>query len=224
MRLVIFDMDGTLLDSQQHILEAQRTAFTTLGLPVPSREASLSIVGLSLDEAFRTLAGPQAPIERLAEAYKDAWLTLRTAPGFRDALYTGARDLVQDLAARPDTRLAIATGKSRRGVDRVLASQEWRHTFASVQTADTHPSKPHPSMIVAALADTGVAAPAAVMIGDTTFDVEMAVAAGVPAIGVTWGFHPRAALEAAGAAHIVDTFADLRRLLLLPASETAHGQ
>jgi phosphoglycolate phosphatase len=107
----------------------------------------------------------------------------------------------------------LATGKSRRGVDRLVLAQGWHNTFATIQTADTHPSKPHPSMIEAARAEVGAAPEATVMIGDTTFDIEMAVAAGVAAIGVAWGYHPPAALHAAGAREVARDFAELQAIL-----------
>ncbi len=213
MRLILFDLDGTLLDSREHILATQARAFASLGLPAPEPERSLAVVGLSLDEAFTALVGADGPIAELRRAYTEAWTAMRGEPGYRELLYPGAGETVAALKARPDTLLGIATGKSRRGVDRVLAAQGWEATFATIQTADGHPSKPHPSMIRTALAETGVAAADAVMIGDTTFDMAMARAAGVTPLAVTWGFHDVAALRAAGAAACVETFAALRAFL-----------
>ncbi len=217
LRLVIFDVDGTLVDSQHHIVAAQARAFAANGLPAPSRMAALSVVGLSLPEAFRTLVGPEGPVEGLCRAYRDAWTALRRSPGFSETLYPGAAETVRDLAARTGTRLAIATGKSRAGVERLLDAQRWHGVFATIQTADDHPSKPDPSMIRAALADTGAAADSAVMIGDTSFDMAMARTAGVRALGVAWGYHDASALVAAGAERVVGDFANLRGALGLPA-------
>ena len=208
LRLILFDLDGTLLDSREHILATQARAFATLGLPAPEPERSLAVVGLSLDEAFVALVGADGPIADLRRAYAEAWTAMRTEPGYRELLYPGATETIAALAARPDTLLGIATGKSRRGVDRVLASQGWGETFATIQTADGHPSKPHPSMILAALAATGVVAADAVMVGDTTFDMAMAKAA-----CVTRGFHDVAALRAVGAAACVETFGALMAFL-----------
>ena len=213
LRLIIFDVDGTLVDSQHEIVEAQARAFAAHGLPAPGRSKALSVVGLSLTEAFTALAGPACPIDSLAESYKAAWTDLRLKPGYSDTLYPGAAETIAALAAARDIALGIATGKSRRGIDRVLAAQGWETTFATIQTSDTHPSKPHPSMIETAMSETGATPRETLMIGDTTYDIEMAVAAGVRPIGVAWGYHEPAALAACGAITIADTFEALRAIL-----------
>jgi phosphoglycolate phosphatase len=213
LKLVIFDVDGTLIDSQEFILEAQRRAFASLGLARPSRETSLSIVGLSLTEAFTRLAGATAPVEQLARAYRDAWTALRADPAFSDPLFPGAREAVEGLARRDDLMLGIATGKSRRGVMHLFDRFGWHAYFATVQTADEHPSKPAPDMILTALAETGIDPNLAFMIGDTSYDMEMARSAGVRAIGVDWGYHPQAQLREAGAERIVTDFAALLELI-----------
>lgn len=210
MRLIIFDVDGTLVDSQNSIVEAQAMAFAAHGLAPVSRERALSVVGLSLPEAFRELAGADGPTASLCDAYKEAWTVLRQRPDYAEQLYPGAADTVAAFADRPDLRIGLATGKSRKGVDRLLAAFGWQRTFATVQTADDHPSKPHPSMLLAALRDTGVDAVDAIMVGDTTFDMTMAVSAGVAPIGVAWGYHPAAALRASGARAVAEDFAALR--------------
>ncbi len=216
MHLILFDVDGTLVDSQHHIIEAQAMAFAAHGMAPPTRERSLSVVGLSLIEAFCELAGPHGPAASLAEAYRDAWTSLRQRPGYAEVLYPGVNDLLLALAPRGDVRLGIATGKSRRGVERLLEAQDWRPLFATVQTADDHPSKPDPSMLLAALAETGIAAERATMVGDTSYDMAMALAAGVRPIGVDWGYHEPAALLTSGAAAVAGDMEALRVLLEEP--------
>ena len=213
MQLIIFDVDGTLVDSQHDIVKAQGRAFAAHGLPAPSRERALSVVGLSLPEAFAALAGPDAPVESLSRAYKEAWTELRMRPGYEEVLYPGAGSLVADLARRPDVLLGLATGKSRRGVDRLLKARGWGETFATIQTADEHPSKPHPSMVLTALAETGFDPADARVIGDTSYDMAMARAAGVRGIGVAWGYHEGWMLLDAGAERVVADMAALRSCL-----------
>lgn len=179
---------------------------------MPDRDAILSIVGLSLPLAMRELA-PEADdvtLARMVEAYKEAFHTHRLAQGAAASpLYPGAEEAVRRLGARADVTLAIATGKSRRGLDALLAGWDFADLFVSTQSADDHPSKPHPSMVMSCLEETGVNAPDAVVIGDTTYDMEMARAARCKSIGVSWGYHGREALIGAGAATVLDNFGQL---------------
>lgn len=215
LRLVIFDVDGTLVDSQADILAAMTHAFVQAGKEAPSREAVLSIVGLSLDRAIALLA-PDLPAEthdKMVEWYKEAYVALRAKIGATQSspLYPGALQVLETLQAQPETLLGVATGKSRRGLDKLLEAHGMERMFITQQVSDHHPSKPHPSMIRQALTETGLEAHQAVMIGDTSFDMEMAAAAGVAGIGVSWGYHAREALSRAR--HVIDRFEALPPLL-----------
>lgn len=205
-RLVVFDVDGTLVDSQAHILGAMELAYAGQGLAMPVREAVLSIVGLSLPQAFMRLM-PDADhvlIERLVAGYKASFNALRA--GDVSPLYPGARAALHALRARADVLMGVATGKSRRGLDHVMAAHDLGGYFLTTQVADDHPSKPHPSMLHATLRETGASAKSAVMIGDTSYDIEMGRAAGFRTLGVSWGYHPVADLERAGADRVITGF------------------
>jgi phosphoglycolate phosphatase len=211
--LILLDIDGTLVDSQDFIVEAQRRAFAAQGMPAPERERALSVVGLSLLEAFTALTGKDGPVENLTQAYRAAWHEMRSDPAFEDPFFEGARDFVRMLIARGDVKLGIATGKARRGVVHLMDRTGWHDHFITIQTADDHPSKPAPDMILKAIAETGTEPQHTMMIGDTTYDMRMAKAAGVHAIGVGWGYHQREALHEAGAQVVVDDFAHLTRVI-----------
>ncbi len=215
LRLVIFDVDGTLVDSQGDIVAAMTHAFERAAHPAPDHASVLGIVGLSLDVAIPRLA-PHLSAQTHAEivqSYKDAYMGLRVQSGVAQSspLYPHVRDTLEALHAVPEYLLGVATGKSARGLDKLLDGHALRHLFVTRQVSDHHPSKPHPSMIEAALAETGIAPENAVMIGDTSFDMEMARAAGVPGIGVSWGYHAPEALGAATT--ILGDFRDLPDVL-----------
>jgi phosphoglycolate phosphatase len=214
VKLVIFDVDGTLVDSQQLIVAAQREAFARHGLEAPSRARSLSVVGLSLSEAFTALVGARGPIEGLAADYKEAFARLRADPAYHEPLFPGAADLLAALAREPDVVLGIATGKSRRGVAHLVKRHGWHRLFATIQTADDAPSKPDPTMLHQAMADVGAGPENSLMVGDSTYDMAMAHAAGVTPVGVSWGYHPVAALKEAGAESIVESYGELRALFV----------
>jgi phosphoglycolate phosphatase len=199
-RLAVFDCDGTLVDSQHSIVAAMTRAFEGEKLPAPDRAAILSVVGLSLPYAMARLL-PDAEVDfhdHLAARYKAAFHQLRRDNAVAEPLYPGIADLIQALDADGWT-LGVATGKSDRGLNIVLTHHGLLSRFVTLQTADRHPSKPHPSMLLTAMADAGAAPETTVMIGDTSFDMEMALAAGTRAVGVGWGYHPPEALRAAGA-------------------------
>lgn len=211
LRLIVFDVDGTLVDSQGDIVAAMAHAFGRAGMATPEREAVLGIVGLSLEVAIARLAPgqPAARHRQMAGWYKEAYLHLRARAGVAQSspLYPHARATLEALHAAPGNLLGVATGKSRRGLDKLLDGHGLRRLFVTQQVSDHHPSKPHPSMLQAALAETGVRPESAVMIGDTSFDRDMAQAAGIAFVGVGWGYHGREAL--AGAAEIIDDFRHL---------------
>src|SRR4029078_5552928 len=196
-----------LVDSQHAICAAMEYAFATLALPAPSRADILGVVGLSLPQAFAVLA-PQHPLSvqaELAEYYRTDFPGKRQQPAMHDPLYPGIAEAVTALAGRDDTLLGIGTGKSQRGVARLLVREGWQGHFVSIQTADETPSQPDPAMILNAMAATGVEPGSTVMIGDTSYDIEMARNAGVAAIGVAWGYHAPARLQLAAARLIVAT-------------------
>ncbi|MFN4010805.1 MAG: HAD-IA family hydrolase [Pannonibacter sp.] len=215
MYLILFDCDGTLVDSQETILHGLEVGFAAVGLPMPGRRDALSIVGLSLERAFAQLVGPghQGKVLQMAAAYRASKRERREQGLDFDPLYPGAREVVERLGARSDVLLGLATGKARRGVAHLLQVHDLEGRFVTIQTADTSPSKPHPDMILRAVAETGAELDRTVMIGDTSFDMQMARAAGAHAIGVTWGYHEGALLAAAGADLIIDTFSALESAL-----------
>jgi phosphoglycolate phosphatase len=214
VRLAVFDCDGTLSDGQAGVCAAMEAAFAAVGLTPPDRHQVRRTVGLSLPHAVRRIA-PEAPPHLLAaavEAYKDAFRRTRRAGMLSEPLYEGIAALLAHLKAR-GWLLGVATGKSDRGLHSCLAAHGIFDLFVTLQTADRHPSKPHPSMLSTAMSEAGADPPATVMIGDTAFDMAMARAAGVRAIGVAWGYHLPEELIEAGAEAIAQTPAELEYLL-----------
>ena len=215
IRCAVFDCDGTLVDGQAAVCDSMEAAFAQAGLPAPDRNAVRRIVGLSLPQAVLKLA-PEAERDRrvaVVDAYKASFRATRESGALREPLYDGIRETLQALHAA-DWTLAVATGKSDRGLVATLAANDLSDLFDSLQTADRHPSKPHPAMLEEALVECGAAPGDAVMIGDTSFDIEMAKAAGVRAIGVAWGYHEPEELLRAGAEAVAATPRDLMEMLL----------
>ena len=213
-RLAIFDCDGTLVDSQINICLAMEDCFARAGLAAPCRERARRVVGLSLVEAMRAML-PEADPEfhvTLAEDYKLAFHRLRGQGLVDEPLYEGVADLI-DALDTDGSLLGIATGKSDRGLGLCLDHHGLSRRFVTLQTADRHPSKPHPSMVEQAMADAGAAPGTTIMIGDTSFDMAMARAAGVTAIGVAWGYHEARELRDAGAHHVADHPSDILALI-----------
>lgn len=215
-RLALFDCDGTLVDSGANICLAVERAFDAHALAPPSRDAIHRIVGLSLPQAMAVLHpdANDAFHGVLAQSYKDAFVAMRGTPDFaHEPLYPGIADAIQALSDDGWT-LGVATGKSDRGLAIILAAHELTSRFVTLQTADRHPSKPHPEMALAAIEEAGARPETTVMIGDTVYDIAMGRAAGAHAVGVSWGYHAPEELAAAGATRVVGHAADLPDALL----------
>ena len=214
VRLALFDCDGTLVDGQAGVCNAMDAAFADAGLPLPDRHLVRRIVGLSLPQAIRSLAPDISEVHQaeIDTAYRSRFRASRESGALVEPLYDGIAALVEALAADGWT-LGVATGKSNRGLEHCLATHGLTRHFTTLQTADRHPSKPHPAMIHAALAVTGAQSEECVMIGDTAFDMAMASAAGVRALGVDWGYHTPRELFEAGAEAVATSPAHLKDLI-----------
>jgi len=210
VKLIVFDFDGTLVDSRSLILESHRIVFSKFRLPPPVPADCLSLVGKTLDLILAQLAGPTAPIRDMVRAYDLLLPQLRADPFFAEKPFDGIADLLRDLSSTPDIVLGMATGHTSVTVAPALAALQWRDFFRTIQAADMAPSKPHPAMLFQALEATGVTPENAIFIGDTTYDMEMAQAASLRSIGVSWGYHNSDHLAAAGAAHVAFTVDELR--------------
>ena len=222
--LIVFDCDGTLVDSQHMIMRAMEVAFAAHDLTPPPLERVRRVVGLSLDQAVAELAremdgdeqAEAALVSRLVEDYKGAFHDLRAANGpggghDQEPLFPGIRGALEALSGA-GYLLGVATGKSARGLGKVLELHDISQYFVTIQTADNHPSKPHPAMLEAAIAEAGAEARATVLVGDTSYDMMMAVSAGAGALGVAWGYHPAKELTEAGAGHIAGAAGDIPAL------------
>jgi len=187
-QLVIFDWDGTVMDSTGRIIACMHQAGADLCLPVLEDDAVREIIGLGLPEALRTLypgIGDRDP-ERMRERYAVHFVAAEASPS---RLYPGARETLAALRAA-GLRLAVATGKSRKGLDRVWASSGLGDSFDASRCADETHSKPHPAMVTELLTELGVAPERALVVGDTSFDLQMARDAGVDRVAVSYGAHP----------------------------------
>jgi len=191
-RLLVFDWDGTIIDSAATITECIRDASRELGLEVPDRSRASHVIGLGLHDAMR-MAVPGLPAERYPEfvaSYRKHFLERKDSM----QLFDGMRELLDRLSRKH--LLAIATGKSRRGLDRDLEFHNLGPLFAASRCADETNPKPHPAMLREIIEELAVRKDAALMIGDTSHDLEMARAAGVDALAVTYGAHPEESLRA----------------------------
>lgn len=209
--LVLFDCDGTLIDSQAMILKTFAGAFAACGLPSPDPDLARATIGLSLPEAMARLTDhrPDAPVDELVAGYRTSFLALghdltQTAP-----LFPGARTALAALASRSDTLLGIVTGKSRKGLDAILDVHGLDDRFVVIRTGDDGPSKPHPFMVLDAMDAVGARPERTVVVGDTSYDIEMGRAARARTLGVLWGYHSRDRLVDSGADEIAGSFADV---------------
>lgn len=211
MRLIVFDMDGTLIDTQALISEHMGAAFTSLELVPPTPAQVRQIIGLSLPVAVGQLAGTNDidVIEGIVGQYKSLYKASLEHDFDREPLYPGAREALDRLREQKGTVLGIATGKGLTGVARILGNHGIEGHFVTLQTPDHNPSKPHPGMLLSAMADTGAEPYQTVMIGDTVYDMELARAAKVRAIGVSWGYHEPNELLKAGAGTLIHEYSEL---------------
>ncbi|MDJ0920586.1 MAG: HAD-IA family hydrolase [Henriciella sp.] len=215
LRLAIFDLDGTLVDSRQIIQGAMVRAFEDLDLTPPDYEQTRRVVGLGLFEACQTLAPadlPRSKLEQLVETYRGAFVKLRAEGAGFEPLYEGARESVERLANQ-GWLLAIATGKARRGIDAFFEQHQMREMFDTTWCADDGPGKPHPFMIEEAMKAVGAEPAQSLIIGDAVHDIRMGRNAGVHTLGVSWGFGEDHELEAVGAHEIHHSFETLNKSL-----------
>ncbi|MBA2466610.1 MAG: HAD-IA family hydrolase [Sphingomonas sp.] len=213
-RLAILDCDGTLVDSGGSIYRALAEAFAEHDMALPPAQTCRQVIGLSLIEAMQMLV-PQATAEdhaKLSETYKVKFFQARAGGRVEEPLFDGIAELLDTLAA-DGWLLAVATGKSDRGLRHCLESHGITARFVSLQTADRHPSKPHPSMALEAMADAGAAPDSTIVIGDTSFDMGMARAAGATGIGAGWGYHDDRELLAGGALAVAQRPRDILPLI-----------
>lgn len=208
--LLIFDWDGTLMDSAGVIATCIQQASADVGWPVPSREAASHIIGLGLQEAVQALFPDksEADIPLLVERYRYHFLS----QDHEIPLFAGARELVAEMHQRGH-QMAIATGKARRGLDRAFEHSGLRGFFHASRTADETFSKPHPAMILELLEAFDLAPEQALMIGDTSHDLQMAKNAGVDALAAGYGAHPVEHLAGFGPLCICHDFAELAQWL-----------
>jgi len=215
LTLALFDCDGTLLDGQHTVLAAMRDAWADHGLPRPDDDLVRGMIGLTLHDGIDRILPTDAqtdPME-VAESYKRAYRHHREHHGAVDPAYPGMA-ICLDRLEEEGVLLGVATGKSLRGLKSALSAHGWEGRFVTLQTPDHGPGKPHPDMVHRALAESGVEADRTIMIGDTSFDMAMAAAAGVGAVGVSWGYHPVDDLHGAGAECVVDDAEALTELLI----------
>lgn len=215
MKLVLFDCDGTLVDSAAIIHACMVTTFREAGLAEPELAATKKIIGLTLDIAIATMLDqpPGSESVHLAQRYKEHFMMLRQSGGVHEPLYDGIAPLIASLSRRDDILIGMVTGKSRRGVKSVLETHGFAQHFITVRTADDCPSKPSPAMVLECCAETGIDPASTFVVGDAIYDMQMARSAGAQALGVSWGYHNRDSLMASGAHAVLGVPGDLLNYL-----------
>ncbi len=215
LKLVMFDCDGTLVDSQYNIIKCMTVAFNECGLQEPEDAKVRSIIGLNLDQAIRQLMQDKEDFDllnRLVQGYKSAFQVQRLQPDHHEPLYAGTLDALHSLE-KAGTLMGVATGKSMRGLRAVIDLHDLDRFFMSLQTPDNNPGKPHPQMLETAMNEAGVDAASTFMIGDTSYDMMLARNAGCQAIGVSWGYHDDEILLDSGANHLIHHYHELFELI-----------
>jgi phosphoglycolate phosphatase len=215
MTLFVFDFDGTLSDSAAFICDTMQHAFIAHNIPAPTYNMIRHIIGITLEQAIHTLMPSlsDGDIISISNHYKKIFRERREQNLMHDALFEGALDILKTI--HTSTHLAgIATGKSLRGLNAELDRHSIREFFIGYQTSDTHPSKPHPAMLNALINQAGGNATDTIMIGDTSYDMQMAKSAGAMAIGVSWGCHDIDTLKESGADNIIHHFSELNEFIL----------
>lgn len=211
LKLAIFDCDGTIVDSRAMIVEGMRRSFAEQQLAIPGDRAVMDLVGLPLRDVLQMLAGDIEiePLDRLTESYRQHFITLHNDAEWKPPLYPGTEKMLEQLVEQHRCLLGIATGKSRRGLDRTLADEAFSVTFATTWTADDGPAKPNPTILEAAMDEVGAYPEQCIMVGDTTFDIDMGNNAGIKTIAVPWGNHTLEQLRASNPDVIIESWDDL---------------
>ena len=211
MKLILFDADGTLVDSQAIIHQTMRITFLRFGYEEPPAHATRCIIGLTLDRAIATILRRDidAEVEAMTCEYREIYSELATREDMQCPAFDGMPQLVRELASRDDYLLGIVTGKSRQGLNKLFASNGFESAFVVSRCADDCPSKPHPAMVLECCDDLGMQPVDTIVVGDTSFDMEMAISAGAAALGVGWGYHPRDKMKLSGAFEVASSVAEL---------------
>lgn len=215
MKLALFDCDGTLVDSADVIHTCMERTFDDFGCARPTMAHTKSIIGLTLDLAIAQILGRSVDdeIAAMTARYKEHFMLHRQNGGALEPAYCGMAELIGTLSRRDDVLLGVVTGKSRRGLDAILAHHNLSGAFFVTRTADDCPSKPHPAMVLECCASAGIDPRHTIVIGDAIYDMQMAASAGAIGIGVSWGYAPVEALNAAGARHIAHNADELAALI-----------